>query len=316
MYQGKDEKRPPDCTATMWPARILLQNRPKLYNCGHILWADNWFTGMGTIGECIKVGIEYVGTAKTNRQADAFGKTTHVDTGTEGWTRGMHRERVCTIGTTNVYATQWMDTKLVSTLALSTIEGVVGKITRRQSEKKTGTYTNEAITIPSIYSAYNFGKVGTDRMDQMVASYYRNTRFRWPVKVFSHMVGIAMNNAYITYSDLTKQTSPKLTYLKFILAVINDLSPPLHSSQHTGRPVAGHTHTPEHPGRAKRAVDAPAMAIGPKDHKDRNPRRNCIVCGSSTIMRCKERSIHVCTNTVDSKKQCWSIWHSRSPSSK
>ena len=60
------------------------------------------------------------------------------------------------------------------------------------------------------------GKVGTDRMDQVVASYYRNTRFYWPVKTMTHMVGIAMMNAYITYMDVSGMAKKELSYLELI----------------------------------------------------------------------------------------------------
>ena len=60
--------------------------------------------GLGTIGECIVVGVDYVGTRKTNREGGTFGKTTRTDT--KGWTRGQYRACKTTINDTNVYVTQ------------------------------------------------------------------------------------------------------------------------------------------------------------------------------------------------------------------
>ena len=62
------------------------------------------------------------------------------------------------------------------------------------------------------------GKVGTDRMDQVVASYYRNTRFYWPVRTMTHKYwwALCMMNAYITYMDVSGMAKKELSYLELI----------------------------------------------------------------------------------------------------
>ena len=159
------------------------------------------------------------------------------------------------------------------------------------------------------------GKVGTDRMDQVVASYYRNTRFYWPVKTMTHMVGIAMMNAYITYMDVSGMAKKDLSYLEFIMSVCDELNAPVPSSQYqsSGRPAPGHTHTPEMHGRPKRAFDAPLKPFGQKKENSRPTRRDCVVCSSTCSSRCIECGVFVHFNTVASGKKCWATWHARNP---
>ena len=122
----------------------------------------------------------------------------------KGWVRGNYRARYCVMGGQKVWAIQWQDRKVVS--FLTTVESVMGKVQRKTVDKKTREYKAQDISIPSVYSAYNFGKVGTDRMDQMVGAYYRNTKHRWHVKLMLHVGLISLNNAHVTHLSLTKQT--------------------------------------------------------------------------------------------------------------
>ena len=305
MYRGRDEKRPKEITATMWPMTALLGPRKSLHGKGYRIWADNWFTGMGTIGECVKLGMDYVGTSKTNRQGDAFGKTTAADT--KGWTRGMYRAHETTINGTKVWATQWQDSKLVS--MISTLPSALGKTSRKQVEKKTKVYSKVELDIPSIYSAYNFGKVGTDRMDQVIASYYRNSRFHWHVKTMLHITCIATMNAYISYIDIVGTDRKTYRYLDFVLDVIEELKP-----RAVHAPPRPSTHTPIQPGRLpivkRKQHEEKREFIHVIPHGERNKRMSCRECDSSTINRCLECDIPLCVNTLNSGKTCWSDWHS------
>ena len=191
---------------------------------------------------------------------------------------------------------------------ISTLPSVVGKTTRKQVDRKTKQCSKIELDIPSIYSAYNFGKVGTDRMDQ-VACCYRNCRYHWHVKTILHIFGIATMNAYITYLDLARKTRQEYRYLDFLLGVINELKPP------TPAPIAPtRVHTPIQPGRApvvKRKADEEKKVFDTqKKHEDRRKRMACRECGSSTINGCLECDIPLCVNTTLSEKNCWSDHHS------
>ena len=120
------------------------------------------------------------------------------------WERGNYRTRCCVMGGQKVWAIQWQDRKVVS--FLTTSEAVMGKVQRKIVDKKTREYKEQDVRIPSVYSAYNYGKTGTDRMDQMAGAYYRNTKHRWHVKLMLHVGLISLNNAHVTHLSLTKQT--------------------------------------------------------------------------------------------------------------
>ena len=312
MYQGRDEKRPEGVTATSWPIVQLVGHDKTLHNKGHILWTDNWFTGLPSLRVCLRAGVDFAGTAradrlgtswvqKTGTAADKAQKTADKKE-TGKWKRGQYRARKTVIEGKNVWAVQWQDNKLVS--FLSSIESVVGKTHRKAVDKKTREYTNLPIQICSIYSAYNFGKVGTDRMDQMVMCYYRNTRLRWHVKVMYHVMLMALTNAHISYLTITEQTNKQCTYLMFMTLVLDEFRK---SGKHTRTRIIGDTHTPCKKGRKPREAIAGQRFEAGK-HKQKN-RTNCIVCKSYIETWCMECNQHMHIVTQQSGKNCWVLFH-------
>ena len=49
---------------------------------------------------------------------------------------------------------------------------------------------------------YNQGKVGTDRMDQMIAMLYFKNRFRWHVKCFIPFLYIILNITHVIWKEI------------------------------------------------------------------------------------------------------------------
>ena len=199
---------------------------------------------------------------------------------------------------------------------MNTFDSTVDKTTRKQSEKKTGQYREIELDIPTIYSAYNMGNVGTDRMDpgmdQVVVSYYRNyTRFCWSVKVMTYITGMCVMNAYITYMDVSKKDKETMTYLDLILAVCDELAPPTPTLHYHTFP--GHTHTPEVQGRPKPTTGTVPKPMTQKKENDRPTRKHFPFCHNMCSLRCIECDVHVCTNTVVSHKRCWTLWYARPP---
>ena len=310
MYEGRDEKRPPGVSATTWPTVKMVGRDEALHNRGYILWADNWFSGLPAVRTCIDAGVEYAGTCRQDRLGaystkgmTVAEKKTHKEAEKlekKGWKRGDYRAKETTIAGTQVYAMQWQDSNVVS--FISTIKPVVGQTTRKAVDKKTRKYTLTPITILSVYSAYNFGKVGTDRMDQMVALYYRNTKHRWHVKLFIHLAYMCLNNAQVTYND----THPfnRLSFLEFILAVIEELKPaPKNPRNDPHAHSRAGIHTPFHNHTKNR---------GKGDVKERDRQRGmCAQCKKSRSMySCVECGVYLHINGGASDHSCWSEWHS------
>ena len=300
MYQGRDEKRPPGVAATTWPTLKLLGDYKAVHRNGYILWADNWFSGLAAVKVCRDIGVDYVGTARANRLGGAF----KGEEDGKKWERGKYRAKKAVVQGQEVWAIQWKDSKLVS--VLSTVKSVVGETKRRMVDKKTKEYTNNPITIPSIYSAYNYGKVGTDRMDQQVGVYYKNRRLRWPVKTVVHLMYIALTNAHVSYVSLMTQTP----LLAFIEAVIEELAPATgtdrdmaqaHSQTKTHTPITGTltANTDKNTGNSC------------TEKMTRGNRGHCRVCKGNVSTRCKECQQWLHIESYSNKKKCWSTWHTQ-----
>ena len=312
MYQGRDEKRPKGVTATSWPVVKLVGEDKALHNKGYILWTDNWFTGLPTLRVCLDAGVDFGGTARADRLGTSWTKKTGTPAdkaskaadkkATGAWTRGQYRAKKTTVNGKDVWAVQWQDNKLVS--FLTTIQSVVGNTNRKAVDKKTRLYTNLPIQIVSIFSAYNFGKVGTDRMDQMVMCYYRNTRLRWHVKVMYHVMLMALSNAHISHLTITKQTKQECTYLQFMQSVLTEFR---QAGKHTRTAHIGSTHTPCKKGKTPHnEPGGKKFEVGKHKH---GKRTRCIVCKTYIETWCIECKQHMHIVTQNSGKQCWSLFH-------
>ena len=291
MYQGQSEKLPKGIIASANPAFKLFGGIPELHNRGCTLWADNWFSGMGIIDVCHSFGVRYAGVTKTNRIGGAFNKDTA--TASKDWKRGHYRAQTSTnVATTPVWCYQWQDKKVVS--ILSTFPCPAGIINRKTLHGASKRYELCSFPCPAVIGAYNFGKVGTDRMDQTVAYYYKNRRFRWHVKIMVHLFYISMQNAHITYRELAGKTKRQLPFLKFIQEVCTELQPPppkLHAKY-------GHVHTP---------TIVKNLPQGKKGWKDM--RRHCKECTKRTTMYCKECEVYLHCDVLNGETSCWSDWH-------
>ena len=313
FYQGKDEKRPPGVPTTAYPFVRLIGENTTLHNKGYHVWADNWFTSVRAIDICRSYGVGYTGTVRANRMAKAFPRAKFTGK------RGSFRVRGRELGTAEaLYAFTWMDSKPVN--MLSTVLGTAGTVTRRAKLKNSG-YHRLAVPCPSIYGAYNLGMGGTDVMDQMVKAYYRNNRFKWPLKVLIHLMYVCMNNAHITYLEIVKKPKKELPLLKFIQMVVDEFKPPSQApSSPPQAPEAppSSVHTPMWAGKAPRRQGIEVMGGSSevreysKKEKDRK-RGHCVVCHSYTPHYCmdctqgKKTYLHIDTETGTT---CWSEYHS------
>ena len=66
MYQGKDEERPAEYSATEWPV-VKLTQPEKFHNKNYILATDNWYSSFVLVLFLLRLGIHFLGTIRTNR---------------------------------------------------------------------------------------------------------------------------------------------------------------------------------------------------------------------------------------------------------
>ena len=181
---------------------------PGLHHMGHHLDIDNWFVGMPTLEISASLGVGITGTARDNRLCGAFKSTGQTKKEwAKGKKRGAYRAQVTTLKTqlrnqrpVQVLATQWMDRKCIT--QVSTYQGHwVGNLKRKVVSCKNGLFSQPTFKAPTTIPFYSQIKVGTDRMDQQVAYFYRKPMMKWHLKVFYHLTLIALNNAHITYLE-------------------------------------------------------------------------------------------------------------------
>ena len=322
MYEGRDEKRPKGVTATSWPVLNLVGGWDYIHHRGYILWADNWFSGLPSVKTCLDVGVGYSGTARSDRigawsvkglsAEDKKVRKALEKAQKKAWVRGDYRARSMVMGGHTVWAIQWQDSKVVS--FLTTVKSVMGRVQRKSVNKKTREYTEQDISIPSVYSAYNYGKVGTDRMDQMVGAYYRNTKHRWHVKLMLHVGLIALNNAHITYLDQTGQTRTNMPFLDFLLAVVDELKPSPKKARATPtKGVCGgaDTHTPVYTyGQAAPLRSKEDWSTKPEKEKRWFGRR-CVQCKTiKSRYKCLECDVYLHIHDGEAGRECWAAYHS------
>ena len=160
--------------------------------------------------------------------------------------------------------------------------------------------------------AYNFNKVGTDRMDQVVAAHYGNRRFRWHIKMFVHLAYIALQNAHVCWRQLNKKTlTPSAGFLAFILAVVDEFTESMAVKNKVV--VARCTHTPATHGAARSPASSPTVGLRSPSNKSKRQRRtrfHCKQCHVYTSYWCVECDVHLHIHTAESSsKTCWSDWH-------
>ncbi len=65
LYRGKDENRPEDMSATLYPVHVLTKD-VRLHHKGHICNVDNWYTSIPIMLLYLHtIGIHCVGTIKS-----------------------------------------------------------------------------------------------------------------------------------------------------------------------------------------------------------------------------------------------------------
>ena len=255
------------------------------------------------------MGVGFTGTVSVARTGGAF-TTQETKKTTKKWERGTYRamKLVWPNGGPVVRAVQWLDRKLVCMLA--DFDGELGYIVRKTKDPKTGAFARLPVPCPTIISAYNFGKVGTDRMDQKVAQYNPCRRWKWPVKIFVHMMTITLNNAHISYLSMGDSLvgppakKKNKSFKDFIYNVVDELTVKLGGSY---TDPATSTHTPVGHGRRKKDPGGPAA-----------PSRNraggrCAAgrlngCTNRPATVCKECGVQLCIDQ-EGGKSCWSEFH-------
>lgn len=326
LYEGKAENRPPEITATAFPAHQLLAN-DKYHNKGYILYTDNWFTSFQQLETCCQRGIDMVGTVKTNRAGipDSFKRKKGQK---QLKVRGEFATKSCAVyGNKTAYFTCWVDKKPVH--LLHTVPTMSGTCKRLVHEN--GAWRRKIYTRPTIVSAYNNGMGGTDSGDQRMASYRTTLKTRkWIPRILSHCLNSSIVNLWIIYKNTYKDEPliPK-THLQFREMLVDQLFEEtlerniLHPAEHRERKQSKTAwnqdisrRTDYHfvemvkkPEEIRR--EGKKNASGEHSNMRNYYRGHCMLCDKCVSTKCKSCGIYLCIINEGNNITCFEKFHTK-----
>jgi hypothetical protein len=340
MYRGKDEARPTDVAATMWPV-VQLADNACYYWKGHVLALDNWYTSIEVIKYCIQdpLNIEVVGTVKTNRTG-LHKRALFPATGANKRARGtieVHRRLIDPEQDVYVYQTSWMDSKPVH--LLSTFGGGLYTTVARNAVNENCAYQQIQVPRPSIIATYNATMGGTDKFDQL-EQYYddRHRTLHWQMRIILHFLRAAVINAKILFES-EFPTHRRLTLVSFIRHIIKEWSEDIDLPDDIDDDEGddGSDSSEEGPSQVKRRFAnktkpwwkrhfkernyfngvhlpihcEPSEERGPRGKVGKDNRRNCKVCGKKSTFLCDHCGVHLCISHDENSAHgsCFHVFH-------
>ena len=187
-YAGKDERRPANVSASLWPIKKLVDQCPSLFEKSHVCATDNWYSSAQALVYLRNKGIHFVGTIKKGRLAvQSASRSGFPVAATFKNFRGQpkHARAACMIHSTVVeghaaYVTSWQDKKPV--ILLSSYPPSAGDCLRKV--KVGHAWTQQRFFRPSVIRHYNRSMGGTDLHDQHLAIIRSTVKSRrWQVRL-------------------------------------------------------------------------------------------------------------------------------------
>ena len=258
VYMGKDLNRPPTKDAS-FQAVYQLMNGLDLFDKGHTVYTDSWYTSPNLFHYLMSRRTNAVGTVRTNR------KFMPADMPVFRKRKDKEPQLECRKTPTGILALSYMDNRQVN--LLSTVH--------RGDEWKQlkPNHKGEPRSKPLAVTDYNQGMGGVDLSDQM-ASHYQTPRkcMKWYHNLFFHLVDTALVNAFLVYRCLD---GPK-RQLEFRKELINQL---------LLVPMPRPTRTPPTQRRRAGAATPPLLPAPAGHHLMETPNGKYRRC-----RRCKRRS--------------------------
>jgi hypothetical protein len=312
-YRGKAEARPADVPATMWPVVTMVTQSPDVHNAGHVLVTDNWYTQPQLAHYLKGVGIEAVGTCKTNRlcvitptRLSGFPRCGIFKAKYGGKKdRGFSMVHETTLGGRTYYVTSWQDKKGV--YILSTYPPSQGTCFRKV--KMGRKWTEQKLPRPSVIRHYNAGMGGTDLHDQRLSAFRSTLKSRrWQVRALTNTFQSVCMNAFILQSH-DMEMGNSFTSLDFIKSMISECCGMQQQEEVQRRaddetPAAFDRHKRQYweansgeRCRDRHFLHAAEGQVRPTEGNERkrpNNRRDCMVCGKLGLTFCRQCGVHLC----------------------
>lgn len=240
-----------------------LLRRSNLLNKGYCLYVDNYYTSPTLFDRLSAENTMAVGTVRLNRREVPVALKTKTKKGDV-----IYRQL------DNLLAMKWMDKREVSMLSTKHTHTMV-------VTTKTDHYSGEPVVKPLCILDYNRHMGGVDRSDQLgkFYSFSRKTN-KWWLKLFFHIINLAVTNAYILYLKNRGEGRP-LTHYKFRL----ELAKLLMASHEMAKVPLGRPSI--HRDQEKRLTERhfPCLIPAKEGAKVQNPTRKCVVCNENSGKR-------------------------------
>ncbi|XP_028172018.1 piggyBac transposable element-derived protein 4-like [Ostrinia furnacalis] len=278
-----EQKRHDDNPVSGIIPSLVLELIKGLENKGHTLWMDNYYNSPPLARVLKSLGIDCVGTLRTNRKCvpQELANLQKTD---------MARGQISAFTSGDIDILVWRDTNRVA--MISTYHGV-------------GVHTVEEKTKPTVVCDYNLFMGGVDKKDQMLSTYplERKRTSIWYKKFFRRLLNVSVLNAYVLHKNNT-QEGANVSHRSFRQKLIKQLlenhfkGPEIKTavvSSDLGTPVLSQevlNHFPMEYG------------IVPGCAKNNRIRRTCVVCHKRQSYYCPACDKPLCIT-------CTKLYHSR-----
>lgn len=198
----------------------LTRNVPS--NVNHIVYFDNFYTSLPLLVYLRSRGIFALGTIRGNRIANCK-LSDDAKINKMSVSRGYTEEYVGKSHGIDISTVLWHDTKNVR--LASTYVGVKEFLSRKAPsnkhierwDKMKKTVVN--IPCPNIILEYNKHMGGVDLMDGLIGRYHiRVKTWKWTIRIFYHILDVAMVNAYVLYHRVHAKERIELPVFRSMVA--------------------------------------------------------------------------------------------------
>uniref|UniRef100_A0A6A7GCV3 PiggyBac transposable element-derived protein 3-like n=1 Tax=Hirondellea gigas TaxID=1518452 RepID=A0A6A7GCV3_9CRUS len=199
----------------------LAQNIPSHKN--HLLFFDNWFTGVPLIDHLASRGIWCCGTVR-DPSLPGISKEKKTDKALVKKGRGSYEKLVCQDTDHKLYYVKWCDNRIVNIVSLSTRASPITKVERYDSKQKKVI----EVSCPDIIYRYNRSMGAVELTDCLIALYRINLRSKkYYLRLVFHIIDMAIVNSWLLYrkdaKNLKLQKKDIMPLFQFKLAISNAL---------------------------------------------------------------------------------------------
>ena len=203
IYAGKASTSAHDCPDDGLAAKVVKSMRQPLYNKGHHVYMDNYFSSVSLAKFLLSVNTYMIGTARVMYKGwpKEFKDTEALN---KQMNRGDDRSVVLD---SNVECLIWKDKKAVAFVNTVTQPGTHINVTQRNKDG-----SRSQVSCPESVKHYNAHMGGVDLFDsrRKIYSCSRKSK-KWWLRLFYFLVDTTVVNSYIMYTKTagTKQLTLK-----------------------------------------------------------------------------------------------------------